>query len=173
MLFITAAGCWVSRGNSHIPIFLLLATLIIYCPLFWTDIYCLFSVMVHPLLNKTTNKINGAVLIFGKIWICLACLIIPDSWSVAILEDSIVLPYGSLDVILFEIITGAIVVVAWFSRCVFEPEYAIDSMLLIVGLAGVSIQFIKPILGLLISILFISAPDRHSHAFLLPPSLFL
>ena len=67
-------------------------------------------------------------------------------------EDSIVLPYGILAVISFDIITGAILVLACFARCIFAPESAISSMLLLGGLCGVSIQFIKLILGLLISI---------------------
>ena len=52
----------------------------------------------------------------------------------------------------FEIMTGAIVVVACFSRCIFA---------------------LKLILGLLISILLIIAPICHSHHFFLPPSCFL
>ena len=49
------------------------------------------------------------------------------------------IPYGSLAVISFDIITGVIVVVDFFNRCIFSPESAIDSMLLLVGLFGVSI----------------------------------
>ena len=79
-------------------------------------------------------------------------------------EESIVLPSGSLAVILFDIITGFIVV---------AHESTIDSMLLLVKLGEVLIQFIKLILGLLISIIFIATPNRHSHPFSLPPSLFL
>ena len=87
-------------------------------------------------------------------------------------EESTVMPYVSLAVISFDIITGAILVVACFSRCIFEPASTIASMLLLVGLGGVPIQIIKLILGLLLSILFIAAPNRHSYPFLLPPSLF-
>ena len=83
------------------------------------------------------------------------------------------LPSRSLSVILFDIITGAIVVVAYFDRCTFAPEYEIDIILLLGELDGVSIQFIKLILGLRISILLISAPNRHLHPFSIPPSLFL
>ena len=71
----------------------------IYGPLLWNEISCLSSVMVHPSSHKNPNAINGAVLIFGKMWIYLNLFLIPDSWSVAMCEDSIVLPYGSLDVI--------------------------------------------------------------------------
>ena len=41
------------------------------------------------------------------------------------------LPYGSLAVISFEIITGIILGVDFFSRCIFAPESAIASMLLL------------------------------------------
>ena len=44
-------------------------------------------------------------------------------------EDSIVLSSGSLAIISVDIITGAIVVVACFDRCIFAPESAISSML--------------------------------------------
>ena len=72
-------------------------------------------------------------------WICLDSLLIPGSWSVAICVDSVVLPYGSLAVISLSIITGDIVRVACLARCIFAPESAIVSMLLLVGLGGVSI----------------------------------
>ena len=88
-------------------------------------------------------------------------------------DDSIVPPYGSLDVIAFEIITGAIFVVAYFARCIFAPESTIASVFLLGEICGVPIQSIKLILGLLISILFIIAPNRHSQPFSLPPSRFL
>ena len=58
------------------------------------------------------------------------------------------LPYSSLAVISVDIITGEILVVACFARCIFAPEAAIDIVLLIGGLGGVSIQSIKLILGL-------------------------
>ena len=106
-------------------------------------------------------------------WICLDCLLRPDSWGVVMCEDSIVLPSGILAVISIDIITGAVVRVACFSRCTFATESEIASMLLLGGLGGVLIQFIKLILGLLISILFIAAPNHHLHPFSLPPSLFL
>ena len=77
-------------------------------------------------------------------------------------EDSSVLPSGILDVFSFDIITGSIVVVDCFGRCILAPESEIVSILLLVGLCGVLIQFIKLIFGLLISILFIAAPNRHS-----------
>ena len=43
-------------------------------------------------------------------------------------DDSIVLPYGSLAVMSFENITGAIFVVAFFYRCIFAPEHGIASV---------------------------------------------
>ena len=45
-------------------------------------------------------------------------------------DDSIVLLSGIIAVILFGIITGAIVVVACFASCIFSPESAIDSLFL-------------------------------------------
>ena len=130
VLFTTISGCCVPRGTSHIPVFLFLVLLIIYFPFFWIDFFS--SVMVHPSSNKTPTNINGSVYIFDKMWICLDCLIIPGSFSVAICEDSIVLPYGSLAFMSFDIITGAIVGVDCFSRCIFTTESAISSMLLLV-----------------------------------------
>ena len=53
--------------------------------------------------------------------------------------DSIVLPSGSLAFISFSIITGAIVEVACLARCIFAPKFVIASMLVLVGLCGVSI----------------------------------
>ena len=44
-------------------------------------------------------------------------------------DDSIVFPSGSLAVISFEIITGSIVVVAYFYICIFGPESNTASVL--------------------------------------------
>ena len=57
------------------------------------------------------------------------------------------------------------------ARFIFTPEFVIASMLLLEGLVGVLIKFIELILGLLISILFIASPNRHSYHFSLPHSL--
>ena len=46
---------------------------------------------------------------WGEMCICLACLLVTGSWSVAVCDDSVVLPYGSLSVCSFYIITGVIV----------------------------------------------------------------
>ena len=129
--------------------------------------------MVHPSSHQTPNEINEAVFIMGKMWICLACLLRPGIRSVAMCEDSILVPYGILADVSVDINTGAILVVACFARCMFAPESAISSMLLLGGLGGSSKQFIKIILGLLILILFVVSPNRHSHPFLLPTSIFL
>ena len=61
--------------------------------------------------------------------------------------------------------------VAYFSRCIFEPESAIDNMLLHRGLVGVLIKFIKLIIELLILILLLVAPNRHLQPFFILPSL--
>ena len=75
VLFTTFSYCCVSRGTSHIPVFLFLVPLIIYDLFFWMDSSCLYSVMVHPSSHKTPNNINGAVCIFGKCGsFSLACL---------------------------------------------------------------------------------------------------
>ena len=80
---------------------------------------------------------------------------------------------GILVVFSFDINAGAILLVACFARCIFTPESAVAIMLLLIGLFGASIQFIKLFLGLIISILFNVAPNRHLHPFSLPPSIFL
>ena len=139
MMFTKYSDCCGPRGNSHIPVFLFMVPLIISSPFFWMDIACLSSVRVNPSSNKTPNYINRAIFIFGKMWIYLAILLRPCSWSVAIYADSIVLPYGSLAFILLSIITGAVIWVACLARCIFAPEYVIASMLVIVGFGGVSI----------------------------------
>ena len=51
--------------------------------------------------------------------------------------ESIVLSSGSLDFISFYIIAGAIGGVTCLARCIFAPEYEINSMLVLVGLGGV------------------------------------
>ena len=66
IVFVTASGFCVSRGTSHILVFLFLVPLIISWPLFCTDIYCLSSVMVHPSSHNIPNDISGAVFIFWK-----------------------------------------------------------------------------------------------------------
>ena len=96
MLFITASYCCVLRSTSHIPFLLFMVPLILYCPFFWTGISCLYSVMVYTSSHKTPNDISGAVFVFRKIWICLACFIRPGIWSVAMCEEFIVLPSCSL-----------------------------------------------------------------------------
>ena len=74
---------------------------------------------------------------------------------------------------LFDIVTGVIVLVYCLDRCIFAPESAISSVFLLREFGGVPIQYIKLILGLLISILFIVAPNRHLNPFSLPLSIFL
>ena len=78
--------------------------------------------------SKTPNDISGAVFIFGEMCIFLACFLRSGSWSVAMCEDSIVLPSSILAAISFDIITGAIVVVACLARCIFSPESVIASV---------------------------------------------
>ena len=77
--------------------------------------------------------------------------------------------YGSLDFMSFGIMTGAIDVVN-FSRYIFAPESAIASVFLLGEFGEFSIQFIKLIVGSLISILLIITLKRLLHPLLLPPS---
>ena len=49
------------------------------------------------------------------------------------------IPSGSLAFIHFSVIIGSIVGVDYFGRCIFAPESVIASMLLLLGLGGVSI----------------------------------
>ena len=74
--------------------------------------------MVHPSSHKSTNKINGDVFIFGKMWIRLACYLRTYIWSVAMCEESIVLPSDSLAVISFDIFTGDIILLPWLATTV-------------------------------------------------------
>ena len=128
ILFYVASDYFVSWGTPQIPVFLFLVPLSFSCPFFWTYISCSSSVVVHPSSHKTPNDISGYVFIFGSIWICLTFLIGPGSWIVDIFDYFIVIPSGSLAVVLFEIMTGAIVVMAFFYRCIFAPESSISCM---------------------------------------------
>ena len=74
----------------------------------------------------------------------------PGSWSVATYDDSIVLPYDRLDVMSFDIMNGAIVVVPCLDRYISVPESATASVCLLGELGGVPILLIKLNLGLLI-----------------------
>ena len=51
--------------------------------------------------------------------------------------EPILLPSGSFAFILFSMITGDIVGVACLARCIFAPDSAIASILVLVGLVGV------------------------------------
>ena len=52
-------------------------------------------------------------------------------------EESIVIPSGSLSIISFDITQGVIEVVDCFDRCIFVPDSAITSRLILVGLGEV------------------------------------
>ena len=82
-----------------------------------------------------------------------------------------VIPSGSLAVVLFYNMPGDIIDVASFSGWIFAPESAISSVYFLGELGGVPIILIKLILGVLILILFIVSPNRNSHPFSLPPSI--
>ena len=72
------------------------------------------------------------------------------SWSITIIENSIVLPSGSLAVMSFGIMTGAIVYVGFLARCMFAPESEIYIICLLGELDGVLILLIKISLGVII-----------------------
>ena len=143
ILFVTDSDCCVSRGTYQIPVWFFLVPLIMSCIFFWTDISWLYSVMVHPSSHNTPYNIIWTLLFYGKVWICLACLIIPGSWSVSMCDDSIVIPPGCLAVISFQIIKGAIVVVNYFARCIFAPDSAIDIVLFPGEFGGVRINLLN------------------------------
>ena len=173
MLFTTFSCCCGPSGTYHIPVFLFMVPLIVSSPFFWMYNVCLTSLMVNSSSHKIHNDINGDAYIFGEMWMCLSSLLRLCSWSVYICVKSIVLPSGSLASVSLSIITGAILGVACLARCIFAPEYAIASMLLLIWLGGLLIQFIELILGLLILILLTIAPNCHSRPFSLPPIIFL
>ena len=79
ILFTKFSDCCCPRGTFCIPVILLMVPSIISSPLFWMEIYCLSSVMVHTSSHKTPNDINEDVCIFGKMWIYLAILLRPGS----------------------------------------------------------------------------------------------
>ena len=173
MLFTTFYDFCGPRGTSHIPIFWFLVPFYYLFSIFIDEHWycCLVWCCIHH--HKTPDDINAAVCIFWGMRICLASLIRPGSWSVAICVDYIVLSSISLAFISLSIITGAIVGVACLSKCIFATDSEIARMLVIVGWGGLSIWFIELILWLLIWILLYIAPNRHSHLFSLPPILFL
>ena len=84
-----------------------------------------------------------------------------------------VIPSGTLAVVLFEIMTGVIVGIALFDRWIFTPESAIYNVYFVAELGGVLILFIKIFLGDILLIIYIINPNHHSRPFKLPPSVFL
>ena len=74
----------------------------------------------------------------------------PGRCSVVICYNSIVLPSGSLAVMSFGIMTGAIVYVGFLARCMFAPESEIYIICLLGELDGVLILLITISLGVLI-----------------------
>ena len=153
ILSTTTFGCCVSRGTFQIPIFLFLVTFIICCP-FFTVVNFWSIVMVHLLSHNIPNDNSGAILIFGKMRIFLACFLAPGIWSVYKCDNSIVIPSGRIDVMSFNIITGDIFGMACFSGCIFAPESAIASVYLLEELGGVPILLMKLILWVLILTFF-------------------
>ena len=110
---------------------------------------------------------------FWDMFISIDSFVGPDSCSVTTSDGSVVLPYGSLAVMLFGTIMGEIVGVASFYRWMFAPESLIACGYSLGELVGVLILLIKIILRVLILILFLITPKHHSQPFPLTPSLFL
>ena len=124
-------------GNYYMPVWLLLYTLNIFCPLFWTSVYFCSSVMVQPSSHRTINCMGGAVLISVKMWIFLASLDIIVSVNVCTCVDYLVFPYVSLsDMVCFHLI-GVIVFDTIFSKYVLASESYNTMLVLKVSTWGV------------------------------------
>ena len=96
------------QGNFPHSSFLVSGAFYSFLSIFWDDISILSIVMVHPSSYITLNDISWALFVYEKMWICLACLLSPGIWSVAICDESILIPSESLAVMSFENNTGAI-----------------------------------------------------------------
>ena len=77
-------------------------------------------------------------------------MISPRRRSVDICDYCIVIPPGSFAVMSFEIMTREKNLVTCFAKCILVPDSTISSLFLLGEFGGVSIHFIKLILGLLI-----------------------
>ena len=111
---------------------------------------------------------SGSVIILGEIIICLDFLVRPGSWVVATCDDFVVIPYGILAEMVFDIITGAISGVTSFARWMFTPESEITSIYFLGELGGFLILLIKLVLSVLILVLFVITPNCHPHPFFCP-----
>ena len=119
MSFVTASNCFVSKGHLPHSSFLVSGDFNYFLSVLWTEISCFSGLMMNLSSHKNTSYISEDVFIYGEMWIYLVSLLIPGRWSVDMCEDSIVLPSDSLSIVSFDIITGAIVVVACFAGCIF------------------------------------------------------
>ena len=70
------------------------------------------------------------------------CFLSTSGWIVDICDSFVVLPFVSLAVMSFEVISGSIFGMACLARCMFAPGSAISSVCLLGELGGVPI-FIK------------------------------
>ena len=118
-----------------------LSTLLFVCScylLIFFGVFFIVGLVLWCIHHKVEpNDISGAVIILGKMLICLAFLVRYGIWSVATCDNYIVIPSGSLAVMSFDIMTGAIVDVDWFSRWMLVPEYEIASVYFLGELGGV------------------------------------
>ena len=110
MLFTTGFDCFVIRWTSHFPVCLFLVPFKICFPLFWTVISCWSGVVVHTSSHRTPNNMSGVVLILVEMWVCLAFIVRPGSYSFSTCDNSIVLPYGSIVVMLVTLLLGTLLV---------------------------------------------------------------
>ena len=102
----------IDKVNSHITVCLFLYPIHIFCPLFWTYIVFLSSVMVQSLSHRTPKDIIGDIFIDIKMLILLDSIDSPYSGKVATGVEFMMLPSGSLAAIVCshlseEILVGA------------------------------------------------------------------
>ena len=67
------------------------------------------------------NDTRGAIFISGKMWFLLASSGSPVSGNFATCIDSMVLPFGSMDTMVFLFFYGSVVGNAVFTKCILSP----------------------------------------------------
>ena len=110
------------NGNSHILVCLFPCPFRIYCPLFWTFLGFLSSVMVQPSPHRTPKDMSGAVFVAGKMSILLASLYSPVSVKVDTCVDSIALTSVSLSSVVCPYLTGLVMGVSILAKFMLSPE---------------------------------------------------
>ena len=97
ILFTTGFYFCGARLTSQIPVCLFLVPFNIFSSLYCTVVYCWSSVIVHPSSHRIPNNMNGSVVVWGGMWICLYFLVRSGIWSVTTCDNLIVIPYVSLE----------------------------------------------------------------------------